>query len=251
MKLLIFGATGGTGRALVEQALEQGHSVTAFARDPAKITAKHERLKVAQGNIFDRHAVDAAVAGQEAVLCALGNRFNWLALVLAIVVSQIIVRTIAMPHSLRLLIDIGLPVLTLLLVVARVPPVVSQGTKNIVCAMEREGVKLFICESSLGVGDSKGQLGPFYNFFLLPVLLRNVFADKEIQEKVIEASTLDWVIVRPAVLTNGPRTGTYKTGFGVEDKAIRGSISRADVADFMLKQLKDPTYRRKTPGVSY
>ncbi len=251
MKLLIFGATGGTGRALIEQALQQGHNVTAFARNPAKVTIKHERLKIAQGNIFDRHAVDAAVAGQEAVLCALGNRFNWLALVLAIVVSQVIVRTIAMPHWVRLLVDIGLPVLTLLFVVARVPPVVSQGTKNIVCAMEREGVKLFICESSLGVGDSKGQLGDFYNYFVIPVLLRHVFADKEVQEKVIEASTLDWVIVRPAALTNGLRTGDYKAGFAVDDKSISAKISRADVADFMLKQLTDPTYRRKTPGISY
>src|SRR3954468_13908057 len=204
MKLLIFGATGGTGHALVEQALQQGHDVTAFARDAAKIATKHERLKIMQGNIFDSHAVDRAVAGQSAVLCALGNRFRWWGLILAIVISQVLVRAISMPHSLRLLIDIGLPVLTLIFFVARTPPVVSQGTKNIICAMEMEGVKRFVCESSLGVGDSKGQGGWFFTYVMLPLLLRHAFADKEVQEKVIQGSTLDWVIVRPGALTNGP-----------------------------------------------
>jgi|SRR4051812_1245214 len=251
MKLLIFGVTGGTGRQLVEQALAQGHDVTAFARNPAKLTAKHERLRVIQGNIFDGHAVDRVVAGQDAALCALGNRFRWWSLVLAIVVSQVVVRTIAMPRSLQLLIDIGFPVLTLIFFVARTAPVVSQGTKNIVCAMEMEGVKRFVCESSLGVGDSKGQGGWFFTYVLLPLLLRHAFADKEVQEKVIQGSTLDWVIVRPGALTNGPRTGTYKTGFDGADKSLRIQISRADVADFMLRQVTDSTYLRKTPGISY
>ena len=89
MKLLIFGATGGTGQQLVEQALEQGHYVTAFVRNPAKVAVKHERLKVVKGNVLDCDSVEAAVAGQDTVLSALGVRFNWWPLILAIVVSQI------------------------------------------------------------------------------------------------------------------------------------------------------------------
>src|SRR3954468_14182249 len=250
MKLLVFGATGGTGRALVEQALQQGHEVTAFVRNPAKVTAKHEKLKVVKGNVTDCHSVGAAVAGQDAVFSALGVRFNWFPLIIAIVVSQIMVRTIAMPRWLHLLTDLGLPVLALLYT-ARTPPIVSEATKCILAAMEREGTKLFVCESSLGVGDSKGQLGPLYNYFVIPALLRHVFADKELQEKAIECSHVDWVIVRPAALTNGPRTGSYKAGFPVTDRTISARISRADVADFMLRQLTDTTYRGKTPGVSY
>jgi putative NADH-flavin reductase len=250
MKLVIFGATGGTGRALVEQALAQGHDVTALVRNPAKMITRNEKLKVVKGNVTDCHSVGAAVAGQDAVFSALGVRFNWWPLIIAIVVSQVLVRTIAMPRWLHLLIDIGLPVLALLYT-AHTPPIVSQATKCILAAMEREGTKLFICESSLGVGDSKGQLGALYTYFLIPVLLRNVFADKEVQEKAIEASHVDWVIVRPAALTNGPRTGNYKAGFATTDKSITARISRADVADFMLRQLTDSAYVRKCPGISY
>jgi putative NADH-flavin reductase len=250
MKLLIFGATGATGRQLVDQALAQGHEVTAFVRNPAKVTTQHEKLKVVKGNILDCHSVGAAVAGQDAVFSALGVRFNWWPLVTAIVVSQVLVRTTIMPRWLHLLTDIGLPVLALLYT-ARTPPIVSEATKCILAAMEREGTKLFVCESSLGVGDSKGQLGAFYNFVMIPLLLHHVFADKEVQEKIIQCSHVQWVIVRPGALTNGPKTGNYRAGFPVTDKSIRGNISRADVADFMLRQLSDPTYRGKTPGISY
>jgi putative NADH-flavin reductase len=155
-----------------------------------------------------------------------------------------------MPRWLQLVTDIGLPLLALLYT-ARTPPIVSEATKCILAAMEREGTKRFVCESSLGIGDSKGQLGGFYTYFFIPILLRHVFADKEVQEKVIEASHVDWVIVRPAALTNGPRTGSYKAGFPVTDKSITAKISRADVADFMLRQLTDDSYLRKCPGLSY
>ncbi len=83
------------------------------------------------------------------------------------------------------------------------------------------------------------------------LLLRNVYADHEAQEAVIKRSDLDWTIVRPGAYTNGERTGEYRHGFPVADKTIKAKISRADVADFMLKQLADNTYLRKTPGVSY
>ena len=129
--------------------------------------------------------------------------------------------------------------------------VVSDGTRNIIKAMERFGVKRFICETSLGVGDSQGQLGFLFNRIFLPLFLRHVFADKEIQERLIEESSLDWIIVRPGRLTNGARTNSYRAGFAPTDKTIKGAISRADVADFMLKQLTDNTYLHQTPGISY
>src|SRR5438045_6794536 len=140
MKLLIFGATGGTGRQLVEQALAQGHEVTAFVRNPAKLTTQHEKLKVVKGNILDCHSVGAAVAGQDAVFSALGVRFNWWPLIVAIVLSQILVRTIAMPRWLQLVTDIGLPLLALLYT-ARTPPIVSEATNCLLAAMHREATK--------------------------------------------------------------------------------------------------------------
>jgi putative NADH-flavin reductase len=209
MKLLVFGATGGTGREILAQGLDEGHVVTAFVRNPAAITTNHAKLNLAKGDVLDYPSVEAAVQGQEAVLSALGVRK------------------------------------------LRKNTILSDGTQNIIRAMEQHGVKRLVCESSLGVGDSKGQLGWFLNLFLIPLFLRNVFQDKEVQEQHIKQSSLNWIIVRPGALTGGSRTGVYRGGFSTADLTIRAKISRADVADFMLKQLTDDTYLRKTPGLSY
>lgn len=250
MKVLVFGATGRSGKALVEQALQQGHAVTAFARDPAKVRSAHPSLTVARGNMLDIKSVEAAVQGQDAVLSALGTSLPILAIVLAGFAFQILARGLALHGPLGLTVRIGGPILALLILTRRTTAL-SEGTRNIVQAMEKHGVKRLICESSLGVGDSKGRLGIFYNLILVPLLLRGLFADKAAQEQIIQASTLDWVIVRPTSLTNGPRKGIYRDGPGIGHWLIPTKISRADVADFMLKQLTDDTYLRKTPGVAY
>jgi len=209
MNILIFGATGGVGRELVAQGLEQGHTVTAFARHPQHITTHHERLAVAQGDIRDAATVDAAIPSHEVVLSALGN-------------DQLTANT-----------------------------VLSKGTVAIMEAMERHGVRRFICISSLGVGDSAGQLGWLYNWLLIPLLLRNIFADKERQEQAIRQSGLDWTIVRPGALSNGPCTQVYRSGFSTTDRSIKARISRADVAHFLLTQLDDRTYVKRAVGFSY
>jgi putative NADH-flavin reductase len=82
-------------------------------------------------------------------------------------------------------------------------------------------------------------------------LLRQVFADHVIQENYVKQSSLNWTIVRPSAFTDGNRTGNYQHGFSGNDKMTKPKISRADVADFMLKQLTDNSYLYKTPGVSY
>jgi putative NADH-flavin reductase len=209
MKLLVFGATGGTGREIVTQAQEHGDVVTAFARNPADITTQHGNLKVVQGDVLDYPSVEAAMKGQNAVLSALGAR--------------------------------SLGKTTLL----------SVGTQNIIRAMEQHGVRRFVCESSLGVGDSKGQFGWLFDFIVLPLVLRHVYRDKEVQERYIKESNLDWVIVRPAALTNGPRTGVYRSDLKGSHGSFMPKISRADVADFMLKQLTENTHLRMTPGLWY
>ncbi len=250
MKVLILGATGGTGRALVEQALEQGHVVTALARNPAKIQTTHANLRVVKGDILTYPSVEAAVDGQDAVLSALGSRVRWEVIVIAALLAQVFVKETMLSRTLSDLIQFGAPLLAALIVSGK-NSTLSEDTKNIVHAMKKLGVRRFVCESSLGVGESKGQLGFLYNYVLIPLLLRGIFADKEVQEAIIEASKLDWVIVRPAVLTNGPRTGAYRSGFRAGDKSIRRKISRADVADFMLKQLSSNESVSKSPGLSY
>ncbi len=199
MKLLIFGATRGTGHKLIEQALDQGHQVTAFVRDPAKLGIKHANLQIVQGDVMNSAAVEQAVRGQEVVLSAIG----------------------APPSS--------------------KDPIRAEGTRNIIRAMEKIGVRRFISLSSHGVGDTRE----------VPIFLRRVFADHEVQEDYIKQSRLDWTIVRPTALTDGQRMGAYRHGVPVTEKNLKNKISRADVADFMLKQLAEDTYLRKTPTISY
>ncbi len=209
MKLTIFGSTGGTGRQILTQALEQGHDVTAFARSPEKLDQMHEKLQVIKGNVLDFASVERAVQGQDVVICALG-----------------------MPpmdkSNLR-----------------------AKGTKNIIRAMEKTGVKRFICQSTAGVGDSRDTLPLLMKYLIVPLLLRRAWADHEIQENYVKASRLDWIIVRPAALTDGGHTGAYQHGFTADNKTVTNKISRADAADFILKQLSDNTYLHKTPCISY
>ena len=127
----------------------------------------------------------------------------------------------------------------------------SEGTQNIIRAMEKNGIRRLISVSSLGVGDSKVMLPFLLKYIIVPFFLKNAFADHEIQEDYIRQSDLDWTIIRPAGLTNGVRTEVYRHGFPVTEKGLKLKISRADVADFMLKQLNDKIYIHKTPGISY
>jgi putative NADH-flavin reductase len=250
MKLLVFGATGGTGVQLVQQALKQGHVVTAFARNPTKIHLTHDNLRVVQGDILHPDSVEKAVAGQDAVVSALGIRLPVRTLILIVVASQVIVRTVALSRPAALFVELGVPVLAILLL-GRRKTTLSEGTRNIVRAMERAGIKRFVCETSLGVGDSKWKLGVVHNLIAVPLFLRNIFADKEAQERIIADSSLDWVIVRPTALTNGPQKGVYRAGPDVGHWFVPSRISRSDVAAFMLEQLTGGEYLRKTPGLAY
>lgn len=127
----------------------------------------------------------------------------------------------------------------------------APGTQNVIDAMRRHGVKRLVCESTLGAGDSYGVLNFFWKRLMFGLLLRPAFADHQVQETFVRESDLDWVIVRPAAFTDGPATDTYKHGFPATEKDLNFKISRADVAGFMLRQLTDDTYLRKTPGLSY
>ena len=129
--------------------------------------------------------------------------------------------------------------------------VVSSGTANILHAMKTCGVPRLVCESSLGVGNSVGRLGLLFTFFVVPVILPFIFYDKVRQEKLIEESDTDWVIVRPAVLTNAPARGKYRHGRNVGNYFWTNRVARADVADFMLKQLTDDDYMGSAVGVAW
>jgi putative NADH-flavin reductase len=210
MNVIVFGASGKTGRELVLQAIERGHRVTAFVRNPAKLKMSHRNLRIVRGDVMDPYSVDAAMPGHHAVLVALGHR-RYLG-----------------PWT-----------------------ILSEGTRNIVEAMQTHAVRRIVCETALGVGDSAGRLGLYYTLFVIPFILPFYWYDKGRQERVVRESNLEFVIVRPAQLTRGRKRGRYKHGRRVGSYLWSASISRADTADFMLNQLEDTPYLDMAVGVCY
>jgi putative NADH-flavin reductase len=221
MKLTIFAATGGIGRLLVEQAVAAGHEVTAVARHPQGLPAG-VRVVAADLARPDGAALESAVAGADAVLSGLGQRSSA---------------------------DRG---------------VTSRGTRAITQAMQATGVRRIVVISAAPVGTvpSPGRPRPprtdpgdgfFMRTMLSPaikVALRNVYTDLALMEDVLRESGLDWTVVRPPQLTNTPLTGVYRTAYGRNlRRGLR--ISRADVAQLMLRSLTQPETIRKVVGVAY
>jgi len=124
------------------------------------------------------------------------------------------------------------------------------GTKTIVEAMEKTGVRRLIVESAFGAGESSNEM-PFLDRLLVRgVLLRSSFRDKDMMERCVEKSRLEWTIVRPPRLTNGPRQGRYRAGERIP-LSIRSGMSRGDVADFMLEQIEGEEFVNRKPSVGY
>jgi putative NADH-flavin reductase len=210
MKILVLGATGATGRHLVEQALDQGHRVTAIARNPDKLDTRSRDLTVVPGDVTDPLAVERAVVSQDAVICALGS---------------------------------STPL--------RRDPTLVTGVANLVAAMQRHHVRRLVYLSFLGVRDGRSQLSPLGKYVVAPLILRKVAADHADKEAIIRQSALDWVIVRPPRLTNGPRTGVYRSGEHIKATMAIPRISRADLAEVMLAQLDDGAKVRHALSVMY
>ena len=203
MQIALFGATGGTGRQVLEQAVAAGHNVTALLRDPAKIEAR-SGVTLIQGDVLDQEATSRCVQESDAVICVLGS-------------------------------GVG------------VEPVEAQGTQRILEAMQTHGVRRLIAVTSLGVGDSREQVGAEFQR-AMDTVLQPIIAAKTEQERLIRASGLDWTIVRPGGLGDGPRTGDCRSG--TDPSLMAGLVSRADVAEFVLRQLTDASYLHQCPAVT-
>jgi putative NADH-flavin reductase len=120
--------------------------------------------------------------------------------------------------------------------------VFAPGTRIVVDAMKRAGVSRLVCVTGIGAGDSEGHGGFFYDRILRPTLLASLYADKNQQEDVVRASGTDWTLVRPGFLTNGPYTGRYRVTTDLAG-VTAGRISRADVADYLLRELTTGAHR--------
>ena len=128
--------------------------------------------------------------------------------------------------------------------------VFSQGTRNVLEAMRRQGVRRLICITGIGAGDSKGHGGFLYDRFFNPIFLKTIYEDKDRQETLIRASETEWTIVRPGLLTNGSLTKKYQVITDLTD-VTAGKISRADVAHFILEELAANRYLGQTPLLTY
>ena len=207
MKILVFGASGATGYNLVSQAVEKGHHVRAFVRDPSKLKIENKNLNIFQGDVSNYQQVEDAVKDQEAVFSALGA---------------------STPFKRNF---------TLI-----------KGIENIVQAMINCRVERLLYQSFLGVKENRKELG-FLLDHIIATLLKRSIQDHEVKENIITTSSLQWTIVRCPTLTNGPLTGKYIDGERIQSASILPSLSRADVADFMLKELHDKKYIRKKPRI--
>ena len=207
MKIAIFGATGKTGLQLTQQALDQGHEVTALARTPGKLAIQHDNLTVIQGDVLNQKDVDKTVLDQDAVIVSLGSSS----------IGNTGIRT--------------------------------NGTKNVMSGMKAQAVDRILVISSMGSGDSIGQ-ATFAAKFFMKTLLRNVVKDHAGQEALVMKSGLTYTIVRPSALTDDARTGSYKHGLASDTSLKTRRISRADVADFVLKQIDSAEYANKAVSVT-
>jgi putative NADH-flavin reductase len=221
MKLTIFAATGGIGRQALEQAVAAGHDVTAVVRNPNKL-AREVRVVTADLAAPDPTALESSVAGADAVLSGLG------------------------PRSMS---EAG---------------ITSRGTRAIVHAMKATNVRRIVVVSAAPISTvpSPGRpkppkRDPGEGFFmrnllspLIKTILRKHYADLALMEDILRDSGLDWTIVRPPRLTDKPLTGTYRTAY--EQNLRRGVfISRADVADLMLRVLGQPETIKQAIGIAY
>lgn len=208
-RILVLGATGGTGRQIVKQALARGHQVTALVRSPKK-AGDLGGARLVVGDVRDEKLLREALNAQDVVVSALG--------------------TPASPF--------------------REVTLLSTATRALVQAMKAEHVSRLVTITGIGAGDSRGHGGFVFDKVIFPLLLKKVYADKDRQEAIVRDSGLDWVLVRPSVLNDKPGRGQVRaltdlSGFR------GGSISRQDVAAFVLDQLRSDAWLHRAPLITW
>jgi putative NADH-flavin reductase len=210
--VLIIGASKGIGLAATQAALANGHRVRAMARSATRIRLTHENLEKRCGNALEVEDVSSALDGIDTVVQALGIAAG----------PEMFLGPVRL---------------------------FSNATRILIPAMQNKGVRRLICVTGFGAGDSRQSIGCLQRI-PFRIFLGRAYDDKDVQERLVRESDLDWVIVRPGVLTNGRGTGCYRV---LENpKSWRnGLISRADVADFIVRQIDDDAYVGKAPVLIY
>ncbi|QSQ25520.1 SDR family oxidoreductase [Pyxidicoccus parkwayensis] len=216
MKVLVVGATGGSGRAAVERLLSEGHEVTALARRPEALGVASQRLSVVTGDVMNPADVERAVKGQDAVIVTLGISENPL--------------TVRMRGSARTPMDVR-----------------SAGTRNVIAAMRGHGVRKLVVQTTYGVGETWERLSLKWKL-LFSLLLKPQIADTEVQEREVRESGLDWVLARPVGLTDEAATDAP---FASPEGVARGmSVSRKSVGRFLVEAVAGTKYIGQSVALS-
>jgi uncharacterized protein YbjT (DUF2867 family) len=209
MRVLVLGATGGTGREIVREAGAKGHSVVALVRSKARAEGL-AGAELVEGDARDQGALSRALEGCSGVISSLGTPMS--------------------PF--------------------REVTLLSTAMRALVDAIARKGVRRLVCITGLGAGDSRGHGGFVFDRLVLPLFLRNVYADKDRQEAIVRSSAADWVLVRPTVLNDKAARGSVRAVTDLSD--VRGgTIARADVAGFVVAQLTDDRWLRQAPLITW
>lgn len=210
MHITVFGGSGATGIILIEKALNKGYMVTAMVRTPAKIKIEHSNLNIMAGELTETDKIEEAIHDADAVISLLGPT----------------------PQTKGL--------------------VIADGVKNIINAMEKKGVKRLIATATPSFKDSndKFQFGFSLAVFMIKNLLKHSYNNIVLTGKCITESGLDWTLVRLPMLSDKPARGKIIVGYPGDGKVNLFSLSRADLADFLLQQLNEHNYIRKAPTIS-
>lgn len=215
-KVLVVGATGGTGRATIDALLERGHHVTAFSRHAASLEIDSDRVRLLNGDATDPNDVDRAVAGHDAVIITLGITEN--------------------PIRVRLFGAAGTRT-----------DVRSAGTRNVIAAMRKHGVRRLVVQSSYGVGETRNSLRWLDRLFF-GLLLKPQIADTEVQELEVRESGVDWVLAQPVHLTDDDAA---EMPYASADGEVREwKISRKGVAQFLALAAQTPDYVGRSVALS-
>jgi putative NADH-flavin reductase len=211
LNILVIGANGGIGKQAVELALEAGHNVTAMLRNPAKLVITHANLQIVKGDVMIPETFEQYFEGKDAIISALGTN------------------TVTKPTILY-----------------------SEGNKNLLKAMKKKGVRraFFISASALEISPVLPFYVRFVEKYVVQKILRHMYDDLRLMEKLIKETDNDWTIMRPPRLTNKPATGEYRFAINSFLKNCL-SISRADVAHFMINNITNKTTYQATIEISY
>ncbi|TYP83766.1 NAD(P)-dependent oxidoreductase [Blastococcus xanthinilyticus] len=214
MRVLVVGATGGSGRAAVDALVGAGHEVTAFARRASAAFGERAGVRPVDGDATVPADVERAVQGQDAVVVTLGISENTL--------------------KVRLLGSSGTPM-----------DVRSRGTAVVVAAMRAHGVRRLVVQSSFGVGPTR-ELLPLSSRVVFALMIRQQIQDTERQERVVRASGLDWTIVQPVYLTDAEEPAARSITGEVQGM----KVSRRAVGAVLAELAAGPADRGATVAVS-